>query len=192
MYDIIGALTSLLSTYFFIRLSTKAWIIGIIATCFNGWLYWEKGIYGDMCLETLYFFSMCYLGYRWSEQKNQYQVLNKLSFTQWTYLTIFSTFLYCIIFIALSLYTHSDVVMLDALTTTLSIVAQLLMCYKVIITWIIWFITDVIYGFLYYKKGLPFHTFLMFINTGLAVSGYMYWANKQRDNMESKTCLQYT
>ena len=59
LYDLFSALTSLLSTYYFIRLDIKAWPIGLLATCFNGWLFWQKGIYADMCLESFYFLRDC-------------------------------------------------------------------------------------------------------------------------------------
>nr|WP_081726626.1 nicotinamide mononucleotide transporter [Legionella oakridgensis] len=54
-YDLIGAIASLLSTYYFIRQNNKAWAIALLATALNGWLYWQTGIYADMCLESFYF-----------------------------------------------------------------------------------------------------------------------------------------
>ncbi|MFI5141969.1 MAG: nicotinamide riboside transporter PnuC, partial [Bacteroidia bacterium] len=67
-FDIIGTLVSLLSTYYFIRLNSNAWLVGIVATILNGWLYWHKGIYADMVLEIIYFLSMCYGWYLWQRR----------------------------------------------------------------------------------------------------------------------------
>ena len=82
LFDILGALFSLVSTYFFIRLNNKAWIVGLIATCVNGGLYWYKAIYADMGLELFYFFMMIYGWYKWQatgnnkyKQPNCYQAL---------------------------------------------------------------------------------------------------------------------
>ena len=55
LFDLIGALTSLLSTYFFIRMNNKAWPVGMLATVLNGWLYWYKGIYAEYDLGGLLF-----------------------------------------------------------------------------------------------------------------------------------------
>ena len=182
VYDLFGALTSLLSTYYFIRMDRKAWAIGLLATCINAWLYWQKGIFADMCLETFYFVSTCYGWYRWSRASSSLEagLLTRFSMKQWLCLLITGIALYSAILYLLTTYSNSTVATLDALTTSLSLVAQWLMCHKVIATWILWFITDALYALMYLQKDLPFHTVLMFIYTGLAVVGYLTWWKKQR------------
>lgn len=58
LLDILGAIISLLSTYYFIRLDSKAWLTSLFATCLNAFLYWQKGIYADMILESFYFLAL--------------------------------------------------------------------------------------------------------------------------------------
>jgi nicotinamide mononucleotide transporter len=182
-FDLIGALVSLISTYYFIRLNNKAWPFSIIATAINGWLYWHKGIYADMLLEFIYFLSMCYGWYKWNTKATQdmnstQSSLGYLRPIQWISLGI----LLCIVFISihyvLHTLTHSTVALLDAATTSLSLVAQWLMCHKIIATWILWFITDALYATMYLGKNLPFHSILMIIYTGMAIAGYLVWARQ--------------
>lgn len=186
-FDLIGAVCSLLSTYFFIRLNSKAWLVGIIATCLNGWLYWHKGIYADMMLEVFYFFSMGYGWYRWrgtaDGHYNHPMLLNQLSSKQWLILFMLFGCTLIIIYSLLTSFTHSTVPFLDALTTTLSLLAQWLMCHKIIITWILWFITDVFYAVMYFYKHLPFHCLLMIVYTGMAVTGYVAWSRAARSDV---------
>ena len=184
LFDILGTFVSLLSTYLFIRLNNKAWPVGIIATLVNGWLYWYKGIYADMVLEFIYFLSMCYGWYLWNQQPSdnisQQVRLGKLSAAQWTLLL----FTLCIVFLTIQYllhhYTNSNVAFMDSASTALSLVAQWLMCHKIIVTWMLWFITDALYAFMYLSKDLPFHCGLMLVYTGMAVTGYYVWAQKNK------------
>lgn len=175
MLDTIGALASLLSTYYFIRLNSKAWFVSLIATALNGWLYWQKGIYADMVLESFYFFTTCYGWLLWRERETTTEPITQLPLKQWAFLALGIVTLFYVIKTLLLSFTHSTVPQLDALTTALSVAAQWLMCHKVIATWVLWFITDVIYGYLYWHKQLPMHTMLMLIYTGMAIAGYYSW-----------------
>lgn len=182
LYDFIGAVLSLLSTYYFIHINIKAWPVGLLATCFNGWLYWHKGIYADMCLESVYFLSICYGWYRWSRESSKPYVYNsvfkRLSFSQWIYISLLFITLYSVIYYLLIHFTHSTVAKLDAITTSLSLIAQCFMCYKVIATWVFWFFADAIYAWLYLSKDLSIHTLLMFLYMGMAIIGFFKWYKK--------------
>jgi nicotinamide mononucleotide transporter len=178
-FDIFGSLCSLLSTYFFIRINNKAWLVGIIATCVNGWLYWHKGIYADMGLEIFYLLTMAYGWHQWRRGKENAQTnIIFLNAMQLGLLLLATMVLFLLIYYCLINFTHSTVATLDALTTALSITAQWLMCYKVLITWLFWFITDTLYAVMYLNKGLPFHSVLMLVYTGLAIVGYISWNNR--------------
>lgn len=181
-FDLFGALCSLLSTYLFIRLNKNAWLVGIVAICVNGYLYWQKGIYADMMLEVVYFLSMGYGWYQWkyglanstATQVIRYYLTNR----QWMLLATTLGVVFSLIYLSLLTFTHSTVPILDAATTSLSLVAQWLMCHKIIVTWFLWFITDALYAFLYLHKALPFHSLLMVVYTGMAVAGYIVWARQ--------------
>ncbi len=175
LLDILGAITSLLSTYYFIRLDYKAWLITLLATCLNSFLYWQNGIYADMVLESFYFLTTCYGWYLWQRPTKQVDTIRKLSRKQWYLLTTSVMGSFILIGILLATLTHSTVVVLDALTTSLSLAAQWLMCHKVIATWIFWFFTDALYAYMYFHTQLPFHCILMLLYTGMAVIGYLIW-----------------
>ncbi|MDP1604184.1 MAG: nicotinamide riboside transporter PnuC [Legionella sp.] len=179
MLDFLGAIASLLSTYYFIRLNSYAWIISIFATCLNSWLYWQKGIYADMMLEFFYFVTTCYGWLLWNKAKTFQRKIIKLSPHQWLTLALSTLVLFSVILISLSWFTSSTVVTLDALTTSLSIAAQWLMGHKIIATWVLWFFTDGIYAYLYAQKHIPFHAALMLIYTGMAIIGYCHWTKKR-------------
>lgn len=175
MLDVLGSFSSLLATYYFIRLNNRAWVVSLLAIILNGCLYWQKAIYGDMALESFYFFSTCYGWYCWSERSQQNLTILRLNKKQilWTPLAVL--IIYALIVNLLIRFTDSNIAVLDALTTSLSLVAQGLMCYKLIATWILWFIADALYAYIYLCKKLPFHCLLMLIYTVLAGLGYLQW-----------------
>lgn len=187
LIDLLGAFLSFLTTYLLIRLNMLAWPIGVIATSMNAWLYWRRGIYADMYLEIFYCLSMGYGWYQWQvsndrNSANQIATVRKLTSKEWLALPIVFLVIFLIIWFLLTNYTTSNIEVLDALTTSLSLIGQWLMCYKIIFTWAIWFIVDLIYAFMYYHKNIPFHCGLMLIYTGMALSGYWYWKNHYYDS----------
>lgn len=181
-YDLCGAIVSLLSTYYFVRRDIKAWPMGLLATCLNGWLYFKNSIYADSCLELFYFISLCYGWYRWSILRRHHTVdrLIQLSYQQHVSMLFVISILYLIILNLLSLFSHSTVTELDALTASLSLVAQWLMCHKIISTWTLWFITDGLFAIIYLQKNLPFHALLMLIYMGMAIIGHLSWTKQHR------------
>lgn len=178
-YDFLGALASFLSTYYFINQDKKAWLMGLLATFINGWLYWQKGIYADMCLESFYAMSTVYGWYHWSQTKSlasqQPQCVkpSSLQILSLTAILIFIIFLP--VYFILHHYLRSSIATLDAITCAMSLVAQGLMCRQIIHTWIVWFIADSLYAVIYFQKCLPYHGLLMITYMIMAVAGYKNW-----------------
>lgn len=188
LLDGVSASSSLMATYYFIRLAPCAWIISLLAICLNSYLYWKTGIYAEMGLEFIYFCTTCYGLLRWRHDDamndNAIQPINPKQ-SYWIILTLI--ILALSIEALLSHYTNSTVPIIDALTTSLSIIAQWLMCKKIITTWILWFITDGIYTYLYFLKGLPFHMVLMGVYCVMAVIGYFNWIKLLKLNQSELT-----
>lgn len=156
--------------------------MGLFATALNGWLYFNHAIYADACLELFYFISLCYGWYRWSTLKRSQSIeqLTQLSYPQHLSMLFTILILYVTILTLLNRFSHSTVAELDALTASLSLVAQWLMCHKIISTWILWFITDALFAIIYLQKNLPFHALLMLIYMGMAIIGYLCWTKQSR------------
>ncbi|PJD93277.1 MAG: nicotinamide mononucleotide transporter [Legionella sp.] len=189
--DLLGATCSLLSTYYFIRLQNKAWFTGLVATSINGWLYWNKGIYADVMLEIIFALGMGYGWYQWQHDKTKPQKtsdpqsIDSLSFWHWTLLGMIFIALLSTIYLVLTVYTNSTIAFLDALTVSLSLAAQWLMCKKNIMTWILWFIADALYVFIYLSKQLPFHSMLMTVYLILAIIGYRKWSKSRTFSLKT-------
>ena len=64
---------------------------------------------------------------------------------------------------------------MDALLTSMSVAAQLLLNRKRLENWLVWIVADVLYVGLFAVKGLYLYALLYAVFCGLAVSGYLTW-----------------
>lgn len=174
--DFTGACLSLICTYYFTQAKRLAWLLGLIAILFNTVLYWQKGIYGHLILETTYFVSMIYGWFKWKSQNKESALMIRalrlgegLMYSAIAGVAIFLFSQWLII------YTDSDIPYWDAISTVLSLLAQWLLCLRVLHCWILWFIVDAMIAGLQFYKGIPFHSALHFIYLGMAVWGFWRW-----------------
>lgn len=70
---------------------------------------------------------------------------------------------------------------LDALTTTLCLAAQYLLCRKKIENWFLWITADVIYVPLYFSKSLPLTALLYAGFIILCILGLKRWTKELRE-----------
>ena len=172
--DFIGSSLSLSATILFVRASRWAWIISLVAIAINATLFYRLGIYGDFALQILYAFLSLYGLWHWQPQGQESAKVKIFSGKQWL-VTLALLLPATLLMREALLWLRSDVANLDAITTTLSVLAQYLMARKYIETWVVWFIVDVLYIGLYASKGIPFHSITLFIYCFLAVAGFLKW-----------------
>lgn len=189
MLDLISSVFSLLATYYFIRLKSQAWYFSFLACFLNGILYWRSGLFADTLLEVFYFLSSCYGCYLWLNKKHRERKPLQLNQVQWLLVFLLIGISYCLISLFLSSYTSSTVPRMDAITTSLSLLAQWLMCHKIIQTWIFWIVTDLLYAIMYHTKQLPYHCFLMILYSCLGLIGYWSWLQSTHKMTEANKTL---
>lgn len=181
--DFTGASLSLLCTYYFTQARRTAWLLGILATILNSVLYWQKGLYGAVVLDSIYFFTMIAGWYHWSGS-NTSQPSKLIRPLRTREFFLFSVIAFLGIFIVaflLATFAHSDVPYWDATTTVLSLMAQWLLCLKILHCWILWFIVDALTALLQLYKGIPFHSAIHWLYLIMAVLGYYRWKKLYQD-----------
>lgn len=180
--DLVGALLSLITTYFYIKANANAWKVGILATSLNTILYVSQGIYGQAILEGLYFASMWYGLWQWQSKSNASLKISSLSISQ-----ILTYALIAVLSVPVgTLILHrmgSDIAIWDATICILSLIAQWLVCKKIIQNWILWFIIDAMIIFMHFHKGIPFHAILHMIYLTMAILGYLNWQRIRHQEM---------
>lgn len=185
--DIVGAFFALLSTIFYVKVDTWAWPLGLVATVLDATLYGLTGIYGDMALTSIYFISMFYGWYIWTHKNNRDEQLEITRLTLRLALILSGIAILGTFGVAMLLkhFTNSQVPYMDATTTVLSLIAQWMICKKIIENWALWFVVDAIYIGLYLYKGIPAHSVLLVIYLILAIAGFIRWRHLMMGKQES-------
>ena len=81
---------------------------------------------------------------------------------------------------------HDSAPFLDALTTSLSLVAQWLLNGKRIATWYFWIAADSIYVPLYLSRGLNLTAIVYVLFLAMCVAGLRAWSRERNDSRDSE------
>lgn len=178
--DIIGALLSLISGYFYIKERPVAWLISLIAIPFDVIMDLSIGVYGDLFLQATYFVLLLYGWYIWRSGAKVEEGLPilRLTMRQFYIFSTISLLTVSVIWLSLDRFTNSEVALLDSLVTCLSLVALWLLCRKVIESWLLWIFVDCLYVTLYVYKQMPFHAIMSLFDAGMCVAGYVCWVRE--------------
>lgn len=185
--DFLGSLFAFIATIYYVRANALAWFASLFAIFVNVFLYWQKGIYGDTGLQFVYLAMTIYGWWQWHYGNTKYSKGGgQHSSLPITHIKLNAVLVLLVITLAgiiggslfLLFYTNSRVPYWDATTTVMSLLGQWLMCRKIIETWIVWFVVDVLFAGLYIYKGIPVHATLQLVYLGMAIAGYINWKRK--------------
>jgi len=178
--DIIGALLSVISAYFYIKEKPVAWLISLSAIPFDVLMDINIGVYGDLLLQLVYFILLIYGWYAWRHGAKVEEGLPLLRITarQIYLFSLMALVSIAAVWLSLGRYTNSEVALLDSLVTVLSLLGIWLLCRKVIESWLLWIFVDCLYIALYVHKQMPFHAFMSLFDSVTCVIGYWYWVKE--------------
>ena len=182
MLEILGAILGLIYIYLEFRASIHLWIVGAIMPVVYAIVYFQAELYAQGSIQLYYVAAALYGWGKWRNWKKRKQEgdpdeipisrLNELGFQRCLYL---AAFLSLPIFGVLKYFNESNVAYFDALISSFSIVAMLMLAMKVVEQWIMWFIVDVACVALYIYKDLHFTAALYALYAIVAIFGYRKW-----------------
>lgn len=178
--DIIKVVLGLVYLYYEYYARSAMWVVSIMMTMVGLWLYWNKGLYADCAINVYYLMIAVYGFIGWTRGSH---VTSKKSTGEITHvgkknalvLSCVFTVMWCIVAWILRCFTDSTVPLLDSFTTSLSIVGMWMLARKYVEQWLVWFLVDAVYVWLYYKKGIYFSGTLYVFYTVMALVGYRRW-----------------
>lgn len=160
--------------------------IGLVNCVLYGILFGREGLYSGMILQGIYFVINLYGLYSW--RKPEVDTDKELKIM---WLTIKERVLVGVVIVATGVLWGMGVKwgaqllpeniqepqypMVDAILTTASVVAQILLTHKKIDNWVMWVLVDVVYIGLFLMVGMYWTAGLYVVYTGIAVNAVKMW-----------------
>ncbi len=177
--ELLGAILGILYIRFSIRQNIFTWPTGILTSAIYIIVFFKSALYAAMGLQFYYVAISIYGWFYWLKGKNTdnksqlpVRVINK---KLWIQIGVISVMIYFSILFILVKFSDSDVPVMDALTTSFSIVATWMLARKYIENWIIWIFVDFASVGLYIYKSLWPTVILFAVYTVMAFFGYFEW-----------------
>ena len=160
------------------------WPIGIVQVVLYIFVFYEARLYSDMTLQVIFIFVQLYGWYYWmygkkdeGEKKVPVVSLSRSGKICWSLITLLGA-------ISLGTFmankTKADLAYLDATGAVMSLVAQYLQGIKILESWLIWIVVDVLSIGIYIYKGLFPTTLLYIVYLGMAVKGFIEWRKHRK------------
>jgi nicotinamide mononucleotide transporter len=192
--DLIGAMLSFVSCYFYIKEKPFAWLISLSAIPFDIAMDLSIGVYGDLFLQFIYFILLLYGWYAWRKGDSVAQALpiTRMHSKQFYTLAILAVLQIIAVWTSINYYTHSNVALLDSSVTVLSLVACWLLSRKIMESWLLWILIDLLYVSLYAYKQMPFHGFVSLFDAVICIIGYSYWIREYGTHLKTTVLVPAT
>ncbi len=179
--EIFGFVTGVLNVWLLARQKIWNWPIGIANNLAYLLLFATSGLYGDAGLQIVYITLGVY-GWRiWLRPgAGPRLAVSRTTARVWMYLGLVTLLSVVVLRWFLTRFTDSTVPGWDGLTTALSLAATYGQCRKLLESWWIWILADLVYIPLYVYKGLWLTSLLYFVFLLLCIFGLREWMGEVR------------
>ena len=167
------------------------WVFGIANSIVFIAVFIPAKLYGDASLQVMYALLSAYGLYQWLFGNGGLRAkikgvdtnlpisnIDSLGLLKFAHLC---AFLIVSFYFFLKYFTNTDVAEADAVLTSLSVVATIMMAKRITQHWYVWIITNILYFALYFHKGL---IITMWCQIPLAIFSYLglkYWLNEYNE-----------
>jgi nicotinamide mononucleotide transporter len=172
MIEIIAVIFSLLSVIFAVKNNILTWPTGILGLSFYALFFYNNHIWGNMFLQIPFLIQSIYGWLKWeSKVTSKVQWLDKNDRN----ILIVLSFLFIIFVTYILLMFKDGSPYFDGLTTSLSLIAMLLLVKRKIDTWLYWIVTDILFVIFFLNDGHYLSASIYTIFLILAITGLIKW-----------------
>ncbi len=181
--EILGFITGALCVWLLARQNIWNWPIGIANNLFYIVVFVNSGLFGDAGLQVVYVILAVYGWWTWAHPDGSRPELpvTRTTVRQWAWLIALTAVSALALRAFLAAFTPSTVPAWDGLTTAISLAATWGQCRKLLESWWLWILVDVIYIPLYVYKGLRLTAVLYFVFMLLCIAGLRSWRKADMD-----------
>lgn len=176
--ELAGTVFSLICVWLAAKQNIWTWFWGLLGVICFGYLFFQYRLYSDALLQILFYLPMQVIGFLWWRRENiKIGVINSRSLTIKQNILVALGVVVAAIINGYLMFTYTDASFpyLDALTTWMSIAAQILMIKRYWQSWVLWVSMDCIAIFVYAAKGLIVTSGLYVLFLILATYGLFQW-----------------
>jgi nicotinamide mononucleotide transporter len=182
-----GVLAGLLYLLLEIKQHRAMWVVGVISSLVYVYVFFVSKVYASMGLNMYNVLISVYGFWQWSLQRRRPDgevvsrgtvVYRHIGLKTAAVVLSIIGLIYFLIYYVLKVHTDSPVPDVDALVTSISIVATWMLARRIIEHWIFWIMADALSVYMYYTLAL-YPTMLLYLcYTALAFAGYYMWKKK--------------
>jgi nicotinamide mononucleotide transporter len=174
--EVFGFITGVVNVWLLARQNIWNWPVGIANNLAYTILFATSGLYGDAGLQIVYIIFSVYGWILWLHPNKAAELpVTRITARAWITLALTVAVAAVLLKWFLARYTDSTVPAWDGLTTALSLAATYGQARKLLESWWIWILVDLIYMPLYVYKGLRLTAGLYFIFMLLCIVGLRAW-----------------
>jgi nicotinamide mononucleotide transporter len=187
--EVIAVIFGLLSVWYAKKANLLVFPTGIVSVLIYVYICYQYQLYADMGINFVYFLFSVYGWYVWTHPgkgKSELPIRWNTKGMQWASAIAVVVFFWLILGLIFHFkqddpdYINSYIPWIDSFTTSIFLVAMILMALKRIENWIYWIIGDIISVPLYFAKGLVFTSFQYLFFLALAVAGLIAWIRMEQ------------
>jgi nicotinamide mononucleotide transporter len=190
LFEIIAAVSGIVSVWFSRKASIWVYPTGLINTIFYIWISYDAQLIGEATVNFYYTVMSLYGWFNWlrrNEKRELIVQITRSSRTDWFRQCTFFILIYILIFVSLrylqDAFFPGAIPWADALASAAAFTGMWLMTQKKVESWIWWLVTNVVSTPLYFVKGYVFTAVYYFILLILAVLGWIQWMKKSQSNV---------
>ena len=184
--EIVATIMGLFSVYFTVRQNMLCWPTWIIMVILYIYIFYNAKLYSDTILQIIFLFMQFYWWYMWKYWWKNKSILKVKTISN--RFRIIGILWIIIVSLCWGYFmkskTDASLPIADSFVLYLSLTAQLLLSFKILESWVLWIIVDILSVWVYYYKWLYLTTWLYFIFLILAILWLIEWLKaikKQED-----------
>jgi len=178
LLDWFGLITGVICVYLIVRENNWNWSIGIFNSVILFIVFLKGNLYAQVGLQALYVIEGFFGWYKWIERdkvtKEKVIKINKISFNNIILCLVIEVIGVAILYIIFK-NTNDVSPFLDSLITVSSIVAELMLCWKLYESWLVYLLTDFISIGLLLSQGMYITMGTYLALSALCVMGLYQW-----------------
>lgn len=190
LFEIIAAISGIVSVWFSRKASIWVYPTGLINTIFYIWISYDAQLIGEATVNFYYTIMSLYGWFNWlrrNEKRELIVQITRSSRTDWLMQCAFFILIYLVLFVSLiylqNAFFPGAIPWADALASAAAFTGMWLMTQKKVESWLWWVITNIASMPLYYIKGYTFTAIYYLILLVLAVLGWKEWMKKSQTNV---------